>query len=144
MRATNPWASYRQVATQTASSGQLVLMLFDGVIRFLERANAGFDQEDPAEANQIISNNVLRAQAIIHELNVSLNMAEGGQIADTLRQLYHYFDQRLRQSNFTKTPEGIAEVIRLTSALRESWSQMLQGQTDGGQMAENAPQLLAA
>lgn len=144
MRATNPWASYRQVATQTASSGQLVLMLFDGIIRFLERAGGGFGVDDPAEANEVISNNVLRAQAIIHELNSSLNMDEGGPFADNLRQLYYYFDRRLQHSNITKTPEGITEVSARVSVLREAWSQMLQGQ--GGEAGKLAPlpQLLAA
>ena len=58
-RAVNPWQSYRQVATQTATPGQLVLMLFDGAIRFLDRALAGFDLDDPAECNSTVSNNVI-------------------------------------------------------------------------------------
>ena len=66
----NPWASYRSVATQTASPGQLVLMLFDGAIRFLECALNGFGSEDIVESYQTINNNVLRAQAIIHEPEV--------------------------------------------------------------------------
>ena len=145
MRAVNPWASYRQVATQTASSGQLVLMLFDGVIRFLERANSGFGLEDLAESNQLISNNVLKAQAIIHELNVSLNMEHGGQFADTLRQLYFYFDRRLQHSNLTKTPEGITEVLSRLTVLRDAWAQMLQqNQTETAPAPDRASELLAA
>ena len=143
MRAVNPWASYRQVATQTASSGQLVLMLFDGIIRFLERANGGFGLTDPAAANEQISNNLLKAQAIIHELNISLNLQEGGQFADTLRQLYLYFDRRLQQSNMTKTPDGISEVIGRVTILRDAWAQMLQAQTDGS-VPDPGSQLLAA
>ena len=143
MRAVNPWASYRQVATQTASSGQLVLMLFDGIIRFLERANGGFGLPDPAAANEQISNNVLKAQAIIHELNISLNVQDGGQFADTLRQLYLYFDRRLQHSNMTKTPDGISEVIARVTVLRDAWAQMLQAQTEGT-APDAASQLLAA
>ncbi|HTH46167.1 MAG TPA: flagellar export chaperone FliS [Candidatus Limnocylindria bacterium] len=143
MRAVNPWASYRQVATQTASSGQLVLMLFDGVIRFLERATSGFGLDDPAEANQLISNNVLRAQAIIHELNVSLNMEEGGEFADTLRQLYLYFDRRLQHSNLTKTMDGITEVIGRLTVLRDAWAQMLL-QNQAQTAPDRAAELLAA
>lgn len=144
MRAVNPWASYRQVATQTASSGQLVLMLFDGAIRFLERASSGFGVEDPAESNQLISNNLLRAQAIIHELNVSLNLEQGGKFADTLRQLYLYFDRRLQHSNLTKTPDGITEVIGRLTVLRDAWAQMLQSQTEGATVSDPATELLAA
>lgn len=144
MRAANPWASYRQVATQTASAAQLVLMLFDGAIRFLERASTGFGLEDPAESNQLISNNLLRAQAIIHELNVSLNVEQGGQFADTLRQLYNYFDRRLTHSNRTKTPDGIIEVIGRLTVLRDAWAQMLQNQAEGTAVSDPASQLLAA
>ncbi len=125
----NPWASYRSVATQTASPGQLVLMLFDGAIRFLECALNGFGSEDIVEAYETINNNVLRAQAIIHELNVSLNLEQGGECAQTLRRLYDYFDRRLQESNLQKVPAGIEEVIRRLTTLRDAWSQMLQGNT---------------
>ena len=125
----NPWASYRSVATQTASPGQLVLMLFDGAIRFLECALNGFGSEDIVESYQTINNNVLRAQAIIHELNVSLNLEQGGECAQTLRRLYDYFDRRLQESNLQKVPAGIEEVIRRLTTLRDAWAQMLQGNT---------------
>src|SRR2546421_8119149 len=104
---TNPWQSYRQVATQTASPGQLVLMLFDGAIRFLERARLGFAAEDPLEFNQTIHNNITRAQDIITELNSTLNMEQGGDVAVTLRRLYDYMDGRLNESNRSKTEDGI-------------------------------------
>ncbi|HTA29487.1 MAG TPA: flagellar export chaperone FliS, partial [Candidatus Cybelea sp.] len=64
-----PWDSYRKVATQTATPGQLVLMLYDGALSFLEKALTGFDYTDPRLFNQTINNNILRAQAIIHEMN---------------------------------------------------------------------------
>jgi flagellar protein FliS len=120
-----PWKSYRQVATQTASPGQLVLMLFDGAIRFLEQARQGFAIEDPLEFNLTINNNVLRAQAIIRELNASLNLQEGGDLATTLRRLYDYFDWRLQQCNMQKREEGILEVIKRLTALRDAWAEML-------------------
>ena len=77
----NPWAAYRQVATQTAPPGQLILMLYDGVIRFLGQAMLGFSHEDPLEFNRTINNNILRAQAIIQELNLCLNMDAGGEFS---------------------------------------------------------------
>jgi flagellar protein FliS len=146
MHAVNPWASYRSVATQTASPGQLVLMLFDGALRFMERALTGFGLEDPAESCETISNNVLRAQAIIHELNLSLNLEQGGDCAATLRRLYDYFDRRLDESNLKKIPAGIEEVIQRLTVLREAWAQMLQGNTwsPADAAAEKLPTMLAA
>ena len=128
MRSLKPWQSYRQVATATASKGQLVLMLFEGIVRYLDRSLTGFDLEDPAECNQTINNNILRAQDIIRELDGSLNMEAGGEISTTLRNLYHYFDRRLLESNVRKDAEGIKEVIGHVSILRDAWAAMLQGQ----------------
>ncbi len=121
----NPWQSYRQVATKTAPPGQLVLMLYDGAIRFLNLAIAGFDLEDPLEFHQTINNNLIRAQDIINELNLSLNMDVGGEFAQTLRGLYIYFDRLLQESNTQKDQAGILEVAQRLKTLRDAWSEML-------------------
>ncbi|MBL9128048.1 MAG: flagellar export chaperone FliS [Verrucomicrobiales bacterium] len=124
--------SYMQVATTTASPGQLVLMLYDGAIRFLEGALRGFHMEDPAESNAAINDNVQRAQAILDELNAALNMGAGGELAEKLRGLYSYLDRRLFESNLRKETEGIQEVILRLSTLRDAWREMLNGAaTDG-------------
>ena len=127
MRPIDPGKAYRQVSTQTASAGQLVLMLYDGAIRFLERALLGFDREDPAEFHETIHNNVQRAQAIITELDLSLNLNEGGELGATLHRLYEYLNGRLHESNLHKTEDGIREAIQRLSVLRDAWSKMLQG-----------------
>ena len=129
MITSNPWKSYKQIATQTAPPGQLVLMLYEGAIRFLDQSLTGFDMDDPAEANQTINNNVLRAQDILTELNFSLNVELGGELAMTLRRLYEYLDRRLVDSNINKTPEGIKEAISRLSVLRDAWKTMLQQQS---------------
>ena len=125
MNPKNPWQSYRQVATRTASPGQLVLMLYDGVIRFLERAKAGFQLDDPVEFNTTINNNILRAQDIIRELDCSLNSEQGGHLAVELHRLYDYFDRVLLEANLRKDATGINEVIQRTTVLRDAWAAML-------------------
>lgn len=121
----NPWQSYRKVATQTATPGQLVLMLYEGAIGFLERGLAGFELSDPLEFNQTISNNIVRAQAIIQEINTRLDMERGGEIAANFRRLYNYFYVRLNEANARKLREPVAEVIQHLRVLRDSWSEML-------------------
>lgn len=128
MKPANPWNSYRQIATQTASPGQLVLMLYDGAIRFLDRALTGFSKEDPAEFNETINNNILRAQDIVRELNASLNLEAGGELAAALRRVYLYLDWRLVQSNLKKERAGIDESIQRLTVLRDAWAAMLGGQ----------------
>src|SRR5271168_1687896 len=130
MNAANSFKSYRQIATQTAPPGQLILMLFDGALLFLERARAGFGQTDPGQKNQTIHNNLLRAVDIIRHLNGSLNLEAGGKLAETLRRLYHYFDSRLMESNLRKQRDGVDEVIEHLRGLRDAWAAMLVNQND--------------
>ncbi len=139
MSAPNPWQSYRhyhQVAVQTASPGQLVLMLFDGAIRFCDRALEGFSHSDPAEFNMTVNNNLQRAREVILELNRCLDLERGGEIAATLNALYDYFDRRLVESNRRKHPEGIHEVVRRLTVLRDAWATMLHKENAGAPVGE--------
>jgi flagellar protein FliS len=124
MTTANPLQSYKAIAAQTASPARLVVMLYDGAISFLERALAGFNHDDPAEFNATINNNVLRAQEIIDALNASLDLAQGGKLAATLRNLYCYMDRQLTMSNARKTPEGIRDTLKRLTTLRDSWSRV--------------------
>ena len=123
-----PLRSYKTIATQTAPPGQLVLMLYEGAIRFLERALAGFQHEDPLEFNATINNNVIRVQEILNELNNSLDLQQGGDLAVTLRRLYNYMNRQLTLSNTRKLPEGIHDTVERLSVLRDAWSEMLRQQ----------------
>lgn len=120
--------SYRQVAAQTASPGQVVVMLYEAAINSLERAMAGFEKDDPVEVNMTIHNNVTRAQDIIGELNSSLNFAAGGDFAPTMRRLYDYMDDRLSESNLRKDPAGVREVANRLTVLRDAWAEALRKQ----------------
>jgi flagellar protein FliS len=127
MRPANPWKSYRQISAQTAPPGQLILMLFDGALRALDQALLGFNCNDVGERNATIHNNLRRAVEIIRELNSSLDLEAGGQLADTLRGLYYYFERRLVESNLKKSRQGIEEVMPMIQQLRDAWFTMLNG-----------------
>jgi flagellar secretion chaperone FliS len=128
MPVTNPWKSYHQTATLTAPPGQVILMLFDGALRFLERALIGFRCDDPAESNMAVNNNLQRARDIIRELDCALDHERGGDLAMTLHRLYDYFDGRILTSNLKKQSEGVEEVISHLSILRDAWATMLRGE----------------
>jgi flagellar secretion chaperone FliS len=137
MNPAHSFRSYKAVAAQTAPPGQLVVMLYDGAIRFLGCALAGFQHDDPKQFNETINNNVIRAQEIISELDGSLDVIQGGELAATLRRLYHYMDDQLTHSNARKSPEGIRDALHRLSILRDAWREMLvQG---GGAQREPAP-----
>jgi flagellar protein FliS len=128
MPATNPWKSYHQTATLTAPPGQIILMLYDGALRFLERALSGFDKVDPAEYNMTVNNNLQRARDIIRELDCALDVERGGELALTLHRLYEYFEHRIHASNVRKKREGVEEVVKHLNVLRDAWAAMLRGE----------------
>ncbi|MEY4916520.1 MAG: hypothetical protein RL616_433 [Verrucomicrobiota bacterium] len=140
-RAANPFKSYRQISTQTAPPGQLVLMLFDGALKSLDCALIGFQSPDFAERNAAVHNHLSRATDIVRELNGSLDMNAGGELAETLRNLYGYFEQRLTESNFKKTEQGIRDVQPMLKQLRDAWCAMLANDSGDASAAAtfNAP-----
>jgi flagellar protein FliS len=118
----NPYAAARAAYTESsvlsASPERLVVMLYDGAIRFLY-AGAAAAREGRRD---IARDRLRRAQAIIDELNRSLDMSQG-QIARNLRDLYNFCSRHLIDSTLNANPAGYEEVAKLLSELREAWDQ---------------------
>ncbi|NBR48419.1 flagellar export chaperone FliS [bacterium] len=125
MKTNNPLNIYRKTATTTASPGELVLMLFDGALRFMTAAEIGFQEENFARRNEQIHNNILRAQAIITELQATLNMEVGGEFSENLYRLYDFMQNQLSQANREKNIDKIKVVVGFVQDIREAWAQML-------------------
>lgn len=117
--------SYRSVAVTTATPGQLVLMLFDGALRFLSTALHGFQLDGIGARNEQIHNNLLKTQNILRELQASLDMKAGGEFSQTMYALYDFMLDQLQKANLAKDPEPITTVERLLGEIRTSWAQML-------------------
>lgn len=118
--------SYQAVAVTTASPGNLVLMLFDGALRFLSTALIGFQNEEIAKKNEEIHNNLIKTQRILRELQCSLDLKLGGDFATTMYALYDFMIEELRKANMTKESGPIQTVERLLGEIREAWAQMLE------------------
>src|SRR5882724_3611497 len=98
--------TYRVNAVLTASPGQLVLMLYDGALKALAIAQEAFNRPpDDMRRIEIINTQLLKAQAILHELQDGLNMQVGGEFAQTMRRLYDYHCRRLYEANIRKQVE---------------------------------------
>jgi len=125
--------SYKAQSVQTASPGKLVLMLFDGYLRFTTAAVNSFEETDLTKKNEGINNNLIKAQNIVTELQSSLDMSVPGELPGTLYRLYDYVLHQLQQANLQKKPEPIAEADKVIAELREAWAEMLiQNPTEGG------------
>ncbi len=121
-----PYAhAYRQNSVQTASPGQLILMLFDGALRFMNRALQGFEETGVIERNEAVHINLVKTQAIIDELQNSLNQEAGGDIARNLSDLYDFMRVQLRAANLRKEPAPVRIVVELLGEIRGAWSAML-------------------
>lgn len=118
--------TYRANAVLTASPGQLVLMLYDGVLKALALAQEAF-KRPVTDVRRIedIHQQLTKAQQILAELQSGLNIEAGGDFAKTMHRLYDYHNRRLFEANLRKQVEPVVEVERLVRDLRDAWAQML-------------------
>ncbi len=116
----NPYDQYKRTEINTANQGKLIVMLYDGAIKFL---NIAAENMNP-RTYDVVNNNIIKAQDIISELLLSLNMKEGGEISQNLSSLYVYFKKRLLEANMQKNAEIIREVLALMKDLRDAWEKI--------------------
>jgi len=115
------YAVYTENQIMTASPARLVSMLYEGGIRFLDEAVEAIEVGDFVKANEKIK----RVQDIVMELNLSLDMENGGSLAQNLRALYNYTFQRLIQANVKKDTETLKEVRSILSDLNDAWKEAM-------------------
>jgi flagellar protein FliS len=126
---TNAISVYKETKVTTASKGQLIIMLYDGALKQLDR---GLDllgmnlagKKDPAKIEQI-SKAILKTQEIITELMTSLDFDRGGEIAKNLFALYTWFNGELFEANIKQDVRRITIVRNLVDELRTAWLEIL-------------------
>lgn len=114
--AINPYRQYLVNKVETASPLMLIIMLYDESIKMCEQAKV-----DIGKNKESVHNKLIKAQKIITELTVSLNMEQGGEVADNLKALYVYLHMRLVEANIENDASKIDEVLRIMRDLREAW-----------------------
>jgi flagellar secretion chaperone FliS len=112
--------AYYQTQIQSQSPLELVVMLYDGALRFLQMAADGTRRNDLTAKREGMS----RSMAILAELQNTLNLQEGGEVAQSLDHLYTYITSRLLDANVKKDPAPVDEAIRLLRPLRDAWAQI--------------------
>jgi len=115
----NPYKRYRQTQVGTAGPLELIIMMYDGAIRFCNQAKAAIEEDNYDQANRLFK----RVQDIIDELNISLNM-EAGEIAANLRGLYEFINTQLFEANIKKDLKLVDQVVGLLTELRSSWAEL--------------------
>ena len=112
--------AYYQTHVQSRSPLELVVMLYDGALRFLDQAAEAMDRGDLANKGIALS----KAFAILAELQNTLNVRDGGDVAHQLDALYSHMHARLVDANVRRSSAPIREVIKLLQPLRDAWSQV--------------------
>ena len=109
--------TYRQTQVQSRTPLELVVMLYDGALTFLHQAREAIERGDIAARRDASS----RAIAIISELQSTLNMEQGGEIAQRLDDLYVYVNGRIIAAAAENGVGPIDDATRVLTVLRESW-----------------------
>ena len=112
--------SYKRNDIDTSSPLRLVVLLYDGAIRFFRLSEKAYSEGDTGKARMYI----LRAEKIILELLSSLNFEEGGEIAENLANLYRFIIGHCAEINETNYQEIIGANCKILTGLREAWSQL--------------------
>ena len=113
----NGITSYQDIAVTTQNKGRLIVILYDGAIKFLRLAIREIENNNYEAKGRYIN----KAIDIMNELNVVLDMDAGGEIAGNLRKLYIFMINRLSQANVKCDPQMIRDVIKLMEELNQSW-----------------------
>jgi flagellar secretion chaperone FliS len=112
--------AYQNNSVQTASPGELTLMLYNGCLKFIGLARTAIEMKNTEEKNK----NLLKAQKIIQELMVTLNMDL--EISKSLMQMYDYINRRLIEANIQSDVEILDEVEDYVLDFRNTWKEVIQ------------------
>ena len=109
--------SYTEEYVNNATPVQLIVILYDTAIRSCEDARGCMERNDVSGLNQAID----KCNSVISELQASLNLKDGGEIASSLNNLYDYMKANMLRAGAEQNFDLIAEVYRLLENLRSAW-----------------------
>ncbi|SDZ33807.1 flagellar protein FliS [Evansella caseinilytica] len=119
MAVNNPYATYQQRATETKTPGELTLMLYEGCLKFIRRAEKAIDEGTVEEKNT----NIIKAQNIIRELMVTLNTDVA--VAQQMMQMYDFILNRLVDANVNNDKKLLKEAEEFVTEFRDTWKEVV-------------------
>jgi flagellar secretion chaperone FliS len=120
MATKNPYQSYQQNSVTTASPGELTLMLYNGCLKFINQAKKAIADKNIEAKNT----NIQKAQNIIRELMVTLNMDL--EVSENMMSLYDYMNRQLIEANLKGDIAILDEVEGLVTEFRDTWKEVIQ------------------
>jgi flagellar secretion chaperone FliS len=120
MAVNNPYAAYQNNSVNTASPGELTLMLYNGCLKFIQLAKRGIQNKDI----QLRNTNIQKAQNIVSELIVTLNRDK--EVSKNMLALYDFINSRLVDANVNNDLKALEEAEMFIADFRDTWKQVIQ------------------
>ncbi|OXS58502.1 flagellar protein FliS [Bacillus sp. V-88] len=120
MAINNPYAAYQNNSVNTASPGELTLMLYNGSLKFIHIAKKAIEEKNI----ELKNTNIQKTQAIVNELMVTLNTDL--EVSQNLMSLYDYINRRLTEANIKNDVAILDEVEGLITDFRDTWKEVIQ------------------
>lgn len=117
----DPYSTYKSTQIETASQEKILLMLYDGCIKYSRQAKHAMEDEEYQTSHE----KLIQAQDIVTELMSSLDMDVGGDVAQELYQLYDFCLHNLIQANVEKDSTRIEDVLSVLEELKETWDEVI-------------------
>ena len=114
------YRAYHQTSVQTSDQLTLIVMLYDGMLRYLRKAHTCIEAQDIEGSH----NYLMRSKDIVNELRSTLHVEKAGEVGGNLRDLYLYMFRRILEANLNKDPQPVQDVIRIAETLRQGWLQI--------------------
>jgi len=118
----NAFQKYKNTAITSASREKILLMLYEGSIKFVKRAIKACEDKNIAERGL----NIGRACDIVMELNNTLDHKVGGELSANLEKLYVFITDQLTKANITGDPKYLQDALKILETLNEGWVQAIE------------------
>jgi flagellar protein FliS len=118
----NAYQKYKATSIQSASKEKLLLMMYEGAIKFNKLAIQAAEEKKIADRGM----NIGRAYDIVMELNNTLDHKVGGDISKNLEQLYMYITELYTKANISGSPEPLREALKLLETLYDGWQKAVE------------------
>jgi flagellar secretion chaperone FliS len=131
---------YRRNEISTSSQGRLIIMMYEGAIKFSTMAMQSIEKGDIAGQGKYIN----KTHDIINELSLALDLKKGGEVAVRLESLYQYMLSQLTLANIKSDRQALENVIKILSPLADAWDQLFQASTNTGEGDQQPPKNIAS
>lgn len=115
----NPLAHYQQAQIETASKERILVLLFDGMIRFATLAKKALEANDLAALGM----NCVKVQNIVTELMATLDDQAAGEMGENLMRLYEFIHHSTVQANLERNATHLDDALAIIRPLRETWAE---------------------